>query len=220
MLIDDLQKCIDDMQVIRQLEQASKDFHKQERADASFRASVEENDKLVRGIEDRRKYVDYEPSTEVKGKILQILNDSLDSIKSGIFPENKGRSLQIGTKNAKELFVDDWGKFYSTLSDKRIGTLMTVKGITPNREKTKYTILKIKSGSVINYENTDNVRVLALGIKEADQILDGLGLNDEILGFLGKVAENRATMADLSVNLLDWITNENLMERFKIGFLE
>ena len=220
MLIDELQKCIDDMQVIQQLEQASKDFQKQEKADASFAASVNENDKLVRGVDDRLKYVGYKPSAEVKGRILQALNDSLDSIKSGIFPENRGRILQNGTKSAKEVFAADWGEFYSKLSEKRISTLTTVKGITPNREKTGYAIVKIKNGATINYETSDNVRLLAVGIKEADQILEALGLNDEIMGFLGKVAENRATITDLSANLLDWIMKEKLTGKFKISFFE
>ena len=220
MLIDELQECIDEMQVVQQLEQVSKDFQKQEKADASFRVSVNENNKLVRSIEDRLQYVGYKPSADVKGRILQALNDSLDSIKSGVFPENRSKSLQIGTKNAKEVFTADWEEFCSKLTDKRISTLTTVKSITPNIEKTGYAIAKIKNGAVINYENTDNVRLFALGIKEADQILEALGLNDEIMEFLGKVAENRATITDLSVNLIDWIKKESLTGKFKISFFE
>lgn len=220
MLIDELQKCIDDMQVIRQLEQASKNFLKQEKADAAFASLVTENDKLVHGVEDRLKYVGYKPSAEVKGRILQALIDSLDSTKSGIFPDNRGRSLQNGIKKAKEVFAADWGEFYSKLSEKRISTLTTVKGITPNKEKTVYAIVKIKNGAAINYENSDNVRLLAVGMEEADQILEALGLNDEITEFLGKVAEKKATIADLSTNLLDWIIKEKLMGRFMISFFE
>ena len=66
MLIDELQECIDEMQVVQQLEQVSKDFQKQEKADASFRVSVNENNKLVRSIEDRLQYVGYKPSADVK----------------------------------------------------------------------------------------------------------------------------------------------------------
>lgn len=220
MLIDELQKCIDDMQVIRQLEQASKDFQKQEKADASFATAVNENDELVHGVEDRHKYVGYKPSEEVKERILEALNDSLDSIKSGLFHENRGRSLQNRTKNAKEVFASDWGEFYSELSDKRISTLMTVKGITPNREKTEVAIVRIKNGAAINYKKSDNVRLLAVGIKEADQILEALELNDEIMEFLGKVAEKRATITDLSSNLLEWIMKEKLTGKFMISFFK
>ena len=52
------------------------------------------------------------------------------------------------------------------------------------------------------------------------QILEALGLNDEIMEFLGKVAENRATITDLSVNLIDWIKKESLTGKFKISFFE
>jgi len=218
MLLEEIQKCIEDMDELRRLEQASQDSQKQDKADTRYAEMVEENHKVVVSIEERRKYVRFIPSSELKEEMIRTVTNSREAVNTGLFQEIKIRELQNDTKNVKERFLSEWKVFFKGLSEKRINTLTTVKGITPDRDKTGYAINKIKNGAVINYNDIDKVRLLAAGVLEADQILEGLGLNDEIMKFLDKVSEGNATVLDLSDNLVKWINGENLSDKFTIVF--
>lgn len=218
MLLDELQKCIKDMDEIRMLEQMSNDSQKQEKADRMYTTVVADNHKIVMGIEERRKYVCFVPSVELKSEMLTMLANSREAVKMGLFQEARTQFLQNNLKNVKDIAAAEWGMFYARISDKRIRTLMTVKGITPNREKTGYVIAKLKNGAAINYDDNDKVRRLAEGIIEADQIIKELRLNDEVMSFLDKVSERSATIFDLTDSLSAWITKEGLSGKFMIGF--
>ena len=218
MLLEEIQKCIEDMDELRRLEQASKDSQKQDKTDTRYAEMVEENHKVVVSIEERRKYVRFIPSSELKEEMIRTVTNSREAVNTGLIQEIKIRELQNDTKYVKERFLSEWKVFFKGLSEKRINTLTTVKGITPDRDKTGYAINKIKNAAVINYNDIDKVRLLAAGVLEADQILEGLGLNDEIMNFLDKVSEGNATLLDLSDNLVKWINSENLSDKFTIAF--
>ena len=60
--------------------------------------------------------------------------------------------------------------------------------------------------------------MFAAGIKEADDILESLELTDEILRFLDKVSEGRATIMDLTEAVEIWIREEKLAAKFQVRF--
>lgn len=218
MIIEEMNKCIIDMQTIQQLEQASKDSEKQDKIDSLFSATVIDNDKIIKLIDSARSYVSFVPSLELKDMLRQILNDALESTRIGAVQDASIKYLQGKIKSAKEQLATEWGDYYSLISEKIISTLGTVKEITPDREKTGFVINNIKNGAVISYENSDRMRLLSEGLKNANTILDSLGLTEEIMLFLDKVSEGNANVTDLSDSILEWIRSENLINKFVIAF--
>lgn len=218
MLLDDIQKSIADMNEIQQLEQASKDSQKQDNADKLYSQAVYENHKVITVLDDARKYLKFSPSDALISQIKNVFGALHECISTGLVQEHKARGLSSTIKTLKDTINDEWNDFYSGIADKRISKLTTVQSITPDKIKTGYAITKIKNGASINYADSSNLRLFSDGIKEADAILESLELTDEILSFLDKVVERRATILDLTESVEKWIHDESLTTKFYIRF--
>lgn len=62
------------------------------------------------------------------------------------------------------------------------------------------------------------VNSLTFDVAEAKQIIDEFSLNPEIEEFLKKVSLQRATVLDLTPNILTWLREKNLTSKLKIRF--
>ena len=216
MLLDELRKAIEDMEEIRDLEQDSQDSQKQNRIDKLYVTEVDDNHKIVSAIENSRKFAAFIPSPELKNEILRLLRDLQKCTESGLAQEYRLKIVQNGKKNIKYGFETEWSVFYKGLTDKKLHTLTTIKEITQDKEKTGYTINKIRNAAVVSYENDNRVRLLAEGLVETDSIFAQLGLEkeSEIMVFLDKVADGKATLLDLTDTVVKWIEEKNLTEKF------
>ncbi len=216
MLLDELRKAIEDMEEIRDLEQDSQDSQKQNRIDKLYVTEVDDNHKIVSAIENSRKFAAFIPSPELKNEILRLLRDLQKCTESGLAQEYRLKIVQNGKKNIKYGFETEWSVFYKGLTDKKLHTLTTIKEITQDKEKTGYTINKIRNAAVVSYENDNRVRLLAEGLVETDSIFAQLGLEkeSEIMVFLDKVADGKATLLDLTDTVAKWIEEKNLTEKF------
>lgn len=218
MLLDELKESILSMNEIQQMEQVSKDSQRQERVDCLFSSVVVENSTIIHAIDSYHRCVKFVPSELLIQYLRNVLSDSQECNRMGLVQEDKIKILQAGTKMIRECLEAEWKIFYNGISEKRVKTLTTVKEITPNRDKTGYAITKIKNGATVNFNSSDRIRLLAEGIAEADMILEGLGLTEEIMKFLDKVSEGRATIVDLTDTVVQWIQEENLTNKFFVKF--
>ncbi len=220
MLLADLRKAIEGMEEIRSLEQDSQDSQNQNRIDHLYAIEIENNNKLVCCIENTRNIVKFVPSLLLKEQLLKLMKDSQGCIELGLVSESCLKVLQNSAKKARKDFETEWNTFYKSISEKRFHMLVAIKEITPDRTKTGYAISKIRNGCAVNDESDKRIRQLAEGLSEADDILKGLGLDKEkeIMDFLNKVAEGRATLSDLTESIEKWIGEKNLGSKFLIQF--
>ena len=58
------------------------------------------------------------------------------------------------------------------------------------------------------------------GLDEADQLIIGLGLDDEIITFLSNTNSGKATLQDLNDKVLSWLRNEKLEQKIRISFVK
>ena len=67
----------------------------------------------------------------------------------------------------------------------------------------------------------DNYNYLKQGMKEAEQILGDLDLDEDssILSFLKLVSEGNATILDLTYEILAWVKAENIGDKIHIRFI-
>lgn len=221
MLLEDLRKAIEDMEEIQGLEQDSQDSQMQKKIDNLYGEEVNNNNKFVYSIDNTIKFVGFVPSLSLKEQVLQLLKDSQNCMETGAVSMGCLKALQSGAKKVREDFGAEWNVFYKNISDKRLHMIMAIKEITPDKNKAGYVINKIRSGSVINYENDNKIRQLAEGLSEAGDILKQMGLEkeDEIMLFLDKVSEGQATLLDLNDPIIKkWIGENNLGSKFLIKF--
>ena len=62
------------------------------------------------------------------------------------------------------------------------------------------------------------VNSLVSYVAEAKQIIDQFSLNPEIEDFLKKVSSQRATVLDLTPNVMVWLKEKNLTSKLRIKF--
>ena len=56
-------------------------------------------------------------------------------------------------------------------------------------------------------------------LAEAKDLIDGLGLDQQIIAFLQKMNNGKATVTDLDENVLRWLRDESLDRRVKLSFV-
>ena len=56
------------------------------------------------------------------------------------------------------------------------------------------------------------------GLEKAAQLILGLGLDEEIIQFLQKTNDGKATLKDLNERVLSWIHDENLEQKIRVSF--
>ena len=60
---------------------------------------------------------------------------------------------------------------------------------------------------------------MQVGMKEADDIIQNLGLVDEVVNFLNKVSLGSATIYDLKPGVMKWIKEKDMAGKLSINFL-
>ena len=127
--------------------------------------------------------------------------------------------ISFESKKLYTVIGQEWSEFYLKATANILSLLDTVKGIIPDENKAIYATNKIKKASSWNV-TIDNYNYLKQGIAEADKILEDLDLDEdsEILAFLKLVSEGKATILNLTDEILAWIKAENLADKMFINF--
>ena len=220
MLIDLLNQNIIAMKEIYELEKSSNDVQKQERNDKIFADVVNENHMMVKAIDDSISQVGFSISPESKGKIINFLKSSSNAVANGMVQESTASFLKKEEGIIKKIILQEWSEYYHKIADQKINMLQTIKGIAPERENVDYASNKIEKGALWDFKK-DNLDKMEKGLIEADEIINSLGFNKdgkEILDFLKKVASGKASVQDLTPDILKWLTEKNMTSKLTVNF--
>jgi len=220
MLIDLLNQNIIAMKEIYELEKSSNDVQKQEKNDKIFADVVNENHIMVKAIDSSMSQVGFATSEEARNKVIKFLKSSSDAVAIGMVQESTASFLQKEELAIKKLILQEWSEYYHKIADQKINMLQTIKGIAPEREKVDYASNKIAKGALWNFKQ-DNLDKMEKGLREADEIINSLGFDrdgTEILDFLKKVASGKASVKDLTPDILKWLTEKNMTTKLAVSF--
>ena len=110
-----------------------------------------------------------------------------------------------------------WPKQFEQLTTFTLGTLNVIQGINP--EKVSACISRIQAAKI--WENSiSQLQDMNIAINEAEQLIDSLGLDDEIKSFLSKIRNGEATLDDIFSNdnkIINWIRKENLQSKMYVS---
>lgn len=159
-------------------------------------------------------------SQETRGKVIGLLKSSCDAVSRGLIQESTANYLQKEVFNIKKAILQEWSNYYHRVADQKINMLQTIKGIAPEREKVDYASNKIKLGASWDFKQ-DNLDKMEKGLQEADEIINSLGFGEdgaEIIAFLKKVASGKASVHDLTPDILNWLMENNMTSKLAVSF--
>lgn len=217
MMLSALDKCILEMNEIKELEKASNDSQKQEKIDRTFRDTVSESERVIFAIKSCNQQFCFKLSAEQKQKLSAILKNCLEAIERGDIQETTANYQLQELNRAKKAILQEWATHFSSVTEQKIRMLQTIKGIASDKNKIDYAVNKINYGKSWDYKQ-ENLDMMAKGIVEADDIIQSLGLIDEVTEFFEKVVAGKAHIGDLTPKIISWIEGKNLSSKLRINF--
>lgn len=220
MLVDLLDQSIIAMKEIYELEKSSNDVQKQEKNDKIFSNVVSENHLMVNAVTNSMSQLGFVISQETRGRVIGLLKSSSDAVSRGLIQESTANYLQKEVFTIKKAILQEWSDYYHRVADQKINMLQTIKGIAPEREKVDYASNKIKLGASWDFKQ-DNLDKMEKGLQEADEIINSLGFGEdgaEILVFFKKVASGKASVHDLTPDILNWLMENNMTSKLAVSF--
>ena len=220
MLVDLLDQSIIAMKEIYELEKSSNDVQKQEKNDKIFSNVVSENHLMVNAVTNSMSQLGFVISQETRGRVIGLLKLSSDAVSRGLIQESTANYLQKEVFTIKKAILQEWSDYYHKVADQKINMLQTIKGIAPEREKVDYASNKIKLGASWDFKQ-DNLDKMEKGLQEADEIINSLGFGEddaEIIAFLKKVASGKASVHDLTTDILNWLMENNMTSKLAVSF--
>lgn len=219
MLIDTLNECIIDMKTVRQMETASADTKKQAMADYNFKQLIFSLKQMIDEVNLAVENSEFRPSVNVISTLKSFLGSCDKVVQVGAANDATTRYITDESKKLYAVIGKEWKEYYLNATANILSLLDIVKGIIPDEKKAIYAMNKIRKASSWN-TSIDNYNYLKQGIEEADKILEDLDLEKDsvILAFLKLVSEGKATILNLTDEILAWIKAENLADKLYINF--
>lgn len=219
MLIDKLNECIIDMKTVHEMETVSADTKKQAIADYNFKQLILSLKQMVDEVNLAVENSEFRPSANIISALKSFLGSCDKVVQAGAA---NNATTQYITSESKKLYAvigQEWTEYYSKATANILSLLDTVKGIIPDESKATYAANKIRKAATWN-TTIDSYNYLKQGIAEANKILEDLDLDEDsdILSFLKLVSEGKATILNLTDEILDWIKEENLADKMFITF--
>ncbi len=225
MLMDSLSKSIKNMKQMDIVENAALDAEKKEKNDSDYMTVVEDFSKTMEKLHLTIKLMDYSITNET----VQCLEDSLEklneTVASGVVDEDtlSGARQQINRKLNPSL-SKEWKAFHLNKTKVSLSKLDTLGNLVSTPDM----VASIKDGisngsewaglSLADDGVHTRLSLLKAAMDKIDELGENLNLSDKIKEFIDKVTNKKARVSDVSEEIIEWIKQENLDDRFVIIF--
>lgn len=225
MLTDEIKKTIKSLKQLDTIESAAQDAEKKQKNDTDFSSLVVDFTDSLAKLSATNKQLEFELSDET----MRYLEESIEKLESVISASVVDEAELVTAKQHISRKVNpnltkEWKNFHQKKTAGLSAKLSSMGGLVQDPNQ----IISIKSN--INNGNDwtglslkeDGVHtrldLLCEGIDKVDQLEQGLNLSDEIKDFVVKVTSGKARITDINQKIIDWIVDENLVEKFVINF--
>ncbi|MBE6023506.1 MAG: hypothetical protein E7231_09765 [Cellulosilyticum sp.] len=128
------------------------------------------------------------------------------------------RDIERGLSTQVKAMDEKWKNHVTQYSSNLISSLKTVQKISSDTMKISKVTLDLEKLKKASFEGQKSFEQLKLLMNEGQDIISRVGLNDEINGFLKKVANSTASMEDISLEVLEWIKKHEVASKIKLSF--
>ena len=214
-IFDRLSISIKSMKKLHALEVQKANKVQQDIINNNYHRIVEKAEILCKAVCCARKQFNFQ--IECLSDLINLLS-FLQSAGSRSFVEqeqvNKATNIYNGLHDK---IKKEWSKHYQTLSSSTVNTLKAIRGLDDTRISS--CINKIEAASMWD-ASVDTLMTLKDAIVQANQLIQSLNLDQEVITFLGKITSGKATLADLNENVLQWMKEEQLLSKIKLSFIK
>lgn len=215
MIIDVLSKTIKDLRELRQREERRDNKATQDTLDFRFKTLTTQIHSMMIALQYAKKNMQFQLSGEVLSDLENLLTEQKDVIRSGYAEKEAIIQAESDYRNIQQNIKKEWSKQYSRLANSTISTLQVISSIDSDH------VSKCLDGIAKGSNWTTNIgdfKTMDKTLSEAKNLIDGLGLDQQIITFLQKMKNGKATVSDLDDNVLHWLKEESLDRRVKLSF--
>ena len=216
MMIDVLNKRIKEMKDLRQREERRDNKVAQDALDVRYKTLTTQVHSLMMALQHTKANMQFQLEDIVLSD-LENLSTKLKAVIGSGYAEKDAIGQAESSLKAIQLNIKkEWSKHYSNLTNATISTLQVISGIEP--EQVPKCLEGIAKGAVWTTSIGDFKR-MEQSLSDAKSLIEGLGLDQEIIMFLQKMNNGKATLIDLNDNVLYWLKKESLDKRVKLSFM-
>jgi len=224
MLQEELSKTIKMMKKLDTVEHAAIDAEKKKKDDSDYCGIVADFYNSIKKVSIATNKLDY----TISGENIQLLEEcaeQLDSvIEAGVVDSETLNKSRFMIKKVEPNLSKEWKSFYQKKTTGSISKLNSLGKLAHDSEWVNNSRQLISNASEWNgllLEDDGNNSRLDLFIREIDEIdklEQNLNISDEIKEFLVLVTTRKAKICDINEDVIDWIKNERLEDKFVICF--
>lgn len=225
MLLDELNSTVKKLSQLDKKESAIQNAEKKIKNDRDYHSLTLDFSESMNKLSYAHTELEYSLSDET----IQLIDDSLkklyEIIDAGVVDEEllQTTKTQI-TRKLNPALTREWKEFYSKKTNNVVGKLATIGSLAPDKnridtlrnnisESGEWSSLSDAAGP-----NTTKIMRFKSSIIEVDKIEEQLNLNDDIKNFIALVTRGKAKITDLNDEIISWIKQENLEDKFTIRF--
>jgi len=225
MLTDEIKKSIKQLKQLDVLESAVQDAEKKAKNDSDYATLVTDFTTSMSKLYIANKTLNYELSDET----LQFTEETIEKLESvisagAVDKEELSAAKQHVNRKVTPNLSKEWKTFHQKKTSGISGKLATIGSLVQDQDRIVQIKTNISNGSdwdglfladVGTYTRLD---LLKSSIDEVDEIEESLNLSDEIRDFVVLVTGGKAKISDLNENIIKWIKDEKLDEKFIVDF--
>ena len=161
-------------------------------------------------------------SNEFNKEDLNSLEYHISKIEAGLkvgYVETK--SLELVNSKIIELERDlkeRWKTHYEAQTQSLRMTIVSIENIVPDQNEAFRVINSLDPNKSQWPVNDARIDLINSNINLGNSIIANLGVNKEIEVFLSKISSNKATIFDLTPDILNWIKDKNLEGKIGLTF--
>lgn len=213
---DLLENSVAQMKRLHSLVSQKKNEEQQAKIDENYR-------KLVHAATQLSAAVHYAQVTfgfldQIQTLLLEVLSDLQSTALKGTVNEESNSQASKKIKLIQNQTAKEWANFYPTLVSSTTSTLQIIRKIDPIR--INKCLVDLGRASVWQNDDLDlhRLEILSCALSESNTLIQQLKLDQNVTQFLTKVSSNKATLDDLTEEIMRWIYQEGLSERILISF--
>lgn len=217
MLMDILIDSIDELEEYTELKKRVDNEQLEKRIEEAFLDASNKFNIVFNQIQMICTKTDFKPSKE----LLEITKYIVKLIQQSYADKMSNTEINIQLKRHTQILEStmraEWETYYLNKTQQLIAMLNTVKEITPDRVYTQQVINRIGKGTAWTSSH-DNIQLFKSGLRDGEEVVHKLQLNNKILRFIKMVGQGTVTIAQLDTEILEWIKKERLESKFLIKF--
>ncbi len=215
MLIDILDKKIKELKDLRQREERRDNKAAQDALDQKYKVLSGQIHELMLALKYTKANMSFQLSEAILDDVNTMLLDQKATVQSGYADKEMVSKVESELKSILISIKKEWAKQYLNLTSATVSTLKVIAGV--DTEKVSACLDGIAKGETWTTD-INEFQIMNKSMADANTLISGLGLDEQIISFLQKMNSGKATIADLDDKVMSWLKIEKLDKRVKLSF--